>query len=391
MKYTKQTTLCFLLLAAAGVGGPAFAQSSSGGNPLQVQVDLRTVGYKPPEDELSVKEFFANPTRAYDDHQPRMTFIDRRNLAIYFSDAVDEKAAKKSMPVSAEALPSMQAFFVDGESGALISRKTWPTEKRSWFNERYDTQAQLLEVEGGFLVHAGNSLALYSPDLRKIREMTLDAAVEWAATVAPMGRTFFLERIDPAVQQKAEGDWMASDTFERLRSLDVYPGSVVSVSKDAIAGTLSKGVQCLDSQRVGESPSHLCCGDPCGYGLPLFVAEDEVVSSYSYGFRVLCTTGEVLWRREATDPRVHLIDDCERSMNGNRFLIRAHWNKRVVFDQTSIPKGADAIIVYDRAERRQVFSVISKPVDVNGLALSPDGQTLAVLSGTTLRLYRVPE
>jgi len=337
---------------------------------------------------MTEKEFFANPTRAYDDHQTQMTFIDHRNLAIYFSDAVEEGAAKKSAP---EAVPSMQAFFVNGESGALISHKIWPTEKRSWFNERYDTQARLLEVEGGFLVHAGNSLALYSPDLRKIREMTLDAAVEWAATVAPMGRTFFLERIDTAVQQKAEGAWMASDTFERLRSLDVYSGSVVSVSKDAIAGTLSKGVQCLDSQRVGESPSHLCCGDPCGYGLPLFVAEDEVVSSYSYGFRVLSTTGEVLWRREATDPRVHLIDDCERSMNGNRFLIRAHWNKRVVFDQTSIPKGADAIIVYDRAERRQVFSVISKPVDVNGLALSPDGQTLAVLSGTTLRLYRVPE
>jgi hypothetical protein len=386
MKYRRQVIFSFLLISASGVGGAKLAQSSGGGNPSPLlQIDLHSMGYSPPSVQITEKEFFAEPTRAYDDHQSRMTFIDRRNLAIYFSDAVEEGAAKKSAP---EAVRSMQVFFIDGESGALISRKIWPTKKRSWFNERYDTQARLLEVEGGFLVHAGNSLALYSSDLRKLREMSLDASDQWAATVVPMGRTFFLERIDPAVQQKAEGAWMASDTFERLRSLEVYPGSVVSVSKDT---TATKGVQCLDSHRVGESPSHLCCGDPCGYGLPLFVAEDEVVSSYSYGFRVLSTTGEVLWRRDATNPRVHLIDDCERSMDGNRFLIRASWDKRVVFDQTSIPKGVDAIIVYDRAERRQVFSVILKSADVAGLALSPDGQILAALSGTTLRLYRLPE
>ena len=57
----------------------------------------------------------------------------------------------------------------------------------------------------------------------------------------------------------------------------------------------------------------------------------------------------------------------------------------------SIPKGDVAIMVYDRAKRRRVFSVILKLVDVAGLALSPDGQILATLSGTTLRLFKVPE
>jgi hypothetical protein len=60
----------------------------------------------------------------FDDYNLRLTFIDEKTLAVYQSHY---PAPSETNPVPSR---SMEAFFVNTKSGALISRKTWSTSKR---------------------------------------------------------------------------------------------------------------------------------------------------------------------------------------------------------------------------------------------------------------------
>lgn len=79
--------------------------------------------------------------------------LSGHTLAIYFSDWSTYK---------------MEALFIDVESGKCIDRRSWPIAKRVGLNDSADTQARILVTSGGFLVHAGVSLVLYSPSLEVI-------------------------------------------------------------------------------------------------------------------------------------------------------------------------------------------------------------------------------
>ena len=105
---------------------------------------------------------------------------------------------------------------------------------------------------------------------------------------------------------------------------------------------------------------------------------------------MLSAKGDVLWARDAEDPSIHLVGGLERSMSGNRFAISTSWDHRTVFDQTRIPGGANAVLVYDQSKRARIFSVVLKPKNRWEFALSPDGRSLAILDGATLRLYAFP-
>src|SRR4029077_7511194 len=126
---------------------------------------------------------------------------------------------------------SMEAFFVSPRTGKLVSRKTWPTIQRRFLNERWDTQARIMAVQGGFLVHAANSLTLYSSNLEPKGKLTLEDGPEFAITVAPLGRTFHRQSIQ--VDNQAEGEWFDSNTLVKLHSQHEMAG-VTSASDQAV-------------------------------------------------------------------------------------------------------------------------------------------------------------
>jgi len=279
---------------------------------------------------------------------------------------------------------SMEAFFIDTKSGSLISRKTWPTIKRRWMNERWDTQARMMAVQEGFLVHAGSKLISYSVDQREKGAVPLEDGPSWSAAVAPLGRTFHLQRID---HDKAEGEWRASDTLASLRSQQEMPG-ITSASDRAV---VTKLAHCVQMQTVGESSRNLCCSDPCRLGLPEFLSDAEVLSVYRNGFSVLSVNGEKLWGQESADGKNRLIATYKRSLDGDRFAISLRGDRHTVFDQVKVPNGQLAIFVYDRASRNQVFQLnLGSIVEQVDFALSPKGTALAVLLGDVVRLYKFP-
>jgi hypothetical protein len=314
-----------------------------------------------------------------EDSKKRLAFINDRLIAIYFSHlpvTENERAADSR---------KMEALFVDVNSGSLVLRKAWTTRKRKWVNERWDTQARILPVHDGFMVHAGDQLILYSADQQEKAKFSLEATSSWAAVVAVLGHTVHLQRI--AEGNAAEGRWLASDSLKQLDTQKEIAG-ITSASDHAVVTNLA---HCVQLQAVRELPRDLCCYDPCRLGLPEFLSDNEILSAYPNGFTVLSDHGEKLWGREIAISGNRIIANHVRSLDGSRFGVALSSDRNIVFDQVQVAKGHSAVLVYDRSSRTRVFVLqLGSVAEPFNFAFSPNGNILAVLLGDTLRLYKVP-
>ncbi len=373
--------LCFaglLMLAvacAAWSGSPSNEESRS---TAVLEIHLRDLGYQSMNEYHHIGAGIPRDLSLLnDDDKKGLLFTDEKTLAVYVSHF--QSATDGSM---GQGTRDMEAFFLDFHSGTLISRKTWPTIKRRWLNERWDTQARIMAVHGGFLVHAGNALVLYSADQEKKREFPLAVGSRWAAVVPPMGRTIHLQRID---RDETEGTWLDSDTLTKLRSQREIEG-ITSASDDAV---VTKLAHCMQLQTFGKLPRNLC-SDPCRLGLPEFLSDAEVLSVYRNGFSVLSASGEKLWTREVPDAKNRIVESHQRSLDGSRFALSLRGGRNTSFDGVKVPKGELAIVVYERSTRTEVFHVsIGRVAEPVAFALAPDGSTLAILVGEMLRVYKV--
>jgi hypothetical protein len=372
------------------------------------KIDLKALNFAQPKiPNYKNNEIFSNIALLFQDVHAHVEFVDSKSAVVYFSDVVDERPnAQEGQRSAAPPTRRMEALFLDVESGTLISHQAWPTRERRFFNILYDTQARIMPVQGGFLVHADNALTLYAPDLRKKQEMQLDPQYEYAATVAPGGDVFFLQKDNPGVPVRsgivstvvsadsglftAHGDWRSSQTLETLGGRALFPGSAQSVGTHAFAG---RWYNCIDIQGADLTQSHLCCGDPCRYGQALFLDDDEIVSFFRSGFQVLSARGEALWGREITgwkNWQNFVLLDQVRSLDGSRFAVLFYADRRFEFDGTAIPKKRFGLLVYDRSQKAKVFSVVTEAGSTPPIALSPEGDRLAILCDTTLLVYRIP-
>jgi hypothetical protein len=362
------------------------AKSSGDANPHKtgseapfMEISLRSIGYEPAKEnrypgtgiprDLSVLN---------DDSKKRLAYIGDDMLAIYFSHL-----PKIDHPPELESR-SMEAFFVNPSSGSLISRRSWLTHKRKWLNDRWDTQARIMALHDGFLVHAGDSLTLYSNEQHEKASVPLENTYRWAAVVSVLGHTVHLQRIKE--DNSAEGRWLASDSLKQLETQPELAG-ITSASDKAVVAKLAR---CVQLQAVGKPSRDLCCFDPCRLGLPEFLSEKEIVSVYANGFIVLSDQGEKLWGRETPIAGNRIVANYARSLGGNRFAIVISSERNIVFDDVKIAKGHPTIIVYDRSSRERIMVLplgsVTEPIE---LALSKNGNVLAVLVADVVRLYRI--
>jgi hypothetical protein len=150
-----------------GLLGLSFAQERTA-SPAR-ELDLRVLGFKLPAD--TPQGTVGHPAVLFDDSRARVVFVDPRQLAVYFSDGVSDRPAAQ-----------MEAFFVDTDTSKLVSHEVWHTRKRRFFNERYDTQARIIPIAHGFLVHTDNSMRVYSASHDKVTANAVLTAKSSGAT-----------------------------------------------------------------------------------------------------------------------------------------------------------------------------------------------------------------
>ena len=315
-----------------------------------------------------------------DDAKTRVAFVADDMLAVYASHY---HAATLDNPQESR---DMQAVIIDTVSGKLIAERTWPTIQRRWLNERWDTQARIMAISEGFLVHAGNSLMLYSPTLEVRKKLLLEESPEWAVTVPSGGRTIHLQRIESG-DISATGMWFDLEKLVILKTQNEMAGAT-SASESAAVTKLG---HCIQLQAVQEAPRNLLCSQPDRLGLPMFLSGQEVLSVYRNGFSVMSDSGETLWGRDgASIKNARLIASHRRSLDGSRFALLLWGGRRTCFDGINIPKSQAVVIVYDRFLRARLRSIAVGHL-CGDFDLSPDGSVLAVVVGNVVRLYKISD
>ena len=344
-------------------------------DPAYLEIHLRDLGYqRPPECQYLGTGVPRDLSILNDDSKTRATFVDRNTIAVYQSHCENEGMSETRQ---------ISAFFLDSETGRLTSQKTWPTTKRKWLNERWDTQARIFTVSAGFLVHSKNSLDLYSAEGLKAK-LPLAEDYSWAVTIPPLGQTIHLQQI--YVDNQADGLWLSAGNLEKIRSQHELAG-ITSASNSAVVERLA---HCLQLQKIGEPARDFVCSGPSHLGYPVFLNDSEILSVYSSGFAIFTTSGEQLWSREGN--KGHSIGSHGVSLNGNRFgiLVRG----KVVFDGLKASRHQWAILVYDRIKRSQIFQSVSgrsNEQEQVEFAISPNGSRLAVVVDDSIRIYKIPE
>lgn len=365
------------------------------------RIDLGAIGYTPTTHvHHSDREVFDDLTLLMQDEDKRVSFAAGSVLAVYYSRPPEKSKDGTSSNYA------MEVFFIGSDSGKLIEHRTWHTLKRQWFNDEYDTEGRIMQVRTGFLVDAGAKLELYDRDLRLRKTYDLKASNSgasgmWSVKVAPGGDTIHVQSSKQTVQvrrgavsyfagaDEIESSWLQSDSFQKIGSQPSF-GGPHSVSNDAIVTRLS---HCLDLQRMGEPPHRISCSKPPA-GLPMFLNDNEILSVGVTEFSILSTQGILIWNVGEPDPGVRRsleIDDYQRSMDGSRFAIAlTGYRKKAMFDGIYLPRRPlDTIVVYDENCLQHVFT-LTIPAH-SPYALSPEGRTLAVLTGTTLTVFALPK
>ncbi len=400
------SAVALLLLCLPGIANQQVADQLKMAPVLQV--DIRQFGYEVPKriyskgNQLSEEDVRG----AFGDFQlPSLDFTDKTTLAVYF-ERYDTEARHLVL----------RLLLVDVRTGALRWQQEWPTKPLRWFRGPEDTQSSVLPVhQGQFLVHVNNTLKLYSPDFKLVLERELPVNVRdeaktlhpaggtgvafltaagdtWAANVAPGGHVVVLTHIEG---KKTTTEWVTVDDLKEVQSLtDTNSFFSESASERAVTAFYDKAVQIRTAEKEVRV---LCDRTSCPAGSPLFLTNDEVLVEKhgdTQGFSVLSTHGDMLWSREGRFSCNGLLGG-RRSLDGRRFaLLFDICGRRAQFDGVKLPRGGEAILVYDRESRSIVFINRTPRIRFSGggwhYALSPDGSYLAVRDETKVLIYAIP-
>lgn len=353
--------------------------ASSVGAPIPVvQIDLANCGFTKPEPSYKEHPHLSDLPL---DQNIRLT-LSGQTLAIYFSDW--------SMFGGFE----MQAVFVDIDSGKCVGRHVWPISKRVGLNESADTQARIMATSAGFLVHAGTSLALYSPSLEPIASYPLGYGMPfskrgeprgWRVRVAPGGKVMHLQ---PLTSQRSETLWMDATTLKELEP-QVHRSGVETVSENAIVTRWARGLA-IDERNSGSRD--LCSSAACK-GFPEVLNNNEVLVLGDAGFTVISVNGEQLWQRAARQfwTKDSVIWNHSRSLTGDHFAIDVNSTGKASFDGSEVARGSKhSIFVYDRACRSKVLSVSVGAEDVPDSDIALNDSRLVALSRSSVNVYAIP-
>lgn len=377
LKITNWSIRVVLACAPLWFSGQLMFASSRGASLPTVRIELGICGYT--EHIPHYKEHVHLSDLPLDENT-RLA-LSGHTLAIYFSDW----SAKK-----------MEALFVDLDSGKCVARQSWPIAKRVGLNDSADTQARILVTSGGFLVHTGPTLALYSTSLELIATYPIGGygvpfskrgdPRGWSVRVAPGGR---IMHVQPLTSQRSDqSKWMDAVTLKELGT-QIHRAGVETISENAIVTRMGRGL-IIDERNSG--PHDLCSDEGCK-GLPETLNNEEVLVLGQTGFTVVSTHGDHLWQRSARQfwTKDFSIWSHSRSLTGKHFAIVVNSIGSASFDGSKVARDPKrSILVYDSECRSKVLDVSASADEAPGSGISLDDGRLVVLSGTTVSIYPLP-
>ena len=372
-----------LLPSSLGLGRDKPQRPASGTDPVW-RFDLHSVGYpghisKPGKWRLESR---ANPLCFSTNDVLIASFITQEDVATL---------ARRDRPN--DPLPlKLHAAFLDVATGKFLTTRAWFTAQ---------PVGGIIAVGGGrFDVFTPRSISLYSPavELQKQFPLSFDEHFHfWSLYPSPTGKSILVEYHNP----ESSFQWIDSSTLQPQHTWNEVMG-FVSISDKELAfqrETYTKSGGAVDEVliRAGKDPSRILCraqlakGERCG--VPQFVSDEVLVFQLPHEFKLASTTnGDIFFK--AMFPDNEWLGGTFPSAGGKRFalVVSSHKEGSAFLDRgfRSVPKR---IQVYDIQAPKPVYIIDAdkqRMRDVSGVAVSPDGSLMAVLTDGVVEVYQLP-
>jgi hypothetical protein len=355
---------------------------SAAGSPAW-RVDLRSVGFTgfAPEKETWGLHLRPNPLCFSDDKVLIATFITREDLTIL---------ARRGQP--GEPLPlRLHGTFLDAEAGKVESTKEWSITR---------PRGGIIAVGGGkFAVLTPEMIALYLPSLEVVRDLKLSAEQQshlWDFRSSPTGKSIVVEYHYP----EASYQWI--DTNSLLPQPISIPTVAFSISDDDVAIVRnpfiqSKGFLAEVLIRTADGPWRTVCrvlpGQPGHCGSPEFISNEVLALLMPHELSLISkTSGDALFKATFRDDE-WLGPRLNASADGERFAVTVWAHKGGnTFSDVGSHSVLKRIVVYDLPSGQAIYTLDAKRQnirDVSGVALSPNGSLMAILTDGVVEVYRI--
>jgi hypothetical protein len=372
--------------SSLGLGHKPDGQATSGAAASPVwRVDLRSVGFTgfAPKGEQWGLHLRPNPLCFADNNSLIATFVTREEVTTL---------ARRDQP--GETLPiRLHAVFLDTNAGRVRTTKEWSiTRPRGGI---------VPGADGRFAVLTPATVALYSPSLELLKTFMLSSEQQshlWNIHVSSSGKSILVEYHYP----EATYQWLDSDSLQPQSALWSESLPVLSISDDREIASFrdtyvkAKGINVFEafiqpSNGVERTVCRTLAGPAGNCGEPEFVSNEAVALWEPHSFSVVPKTGGgALLNAEFRDDE-WLGRPLYSSADGKRFAVTvwAHKGGSAFFD-TDYRSALKRIVVYDLPSRQVVYTLDAKQQKIraaSGVALSPDGSVMAVLTNGVVEFY----
>jgi hypothetical protein len=351
---------------------------------------------------------------------PQVAFINDDLLAVSFLDTCSVETPTLSLRTQRkEGKPcplTLNIFFIETKDGHVHSSLSMPFPLLHQFQPSSPPGQGLrflLPTRGGeFLVHDGNFLLRYGPNLDLKQKRALDNPDRTVAFVSPSGSLVLLSEyqgvnhfrkfVFPPDDIEAGGlfanGWPGEGVLDDGRVLSFVFTSKLSDVNSIDFKRAKTGIQnCTRLRGDGFCLSVCSAENECnvvgGYGSPIDNTKFAMRDEYK-GFAVVDLTGNVLYRGHTAHPVLRLPS---ASGSIGKFVVQsgtmgAHKGEmtwKFVFDVLDLEDLTRRVRVnWDGIGGTKIpGGVTLRNADV---ALSRDGSRMAIIVGSELRLYQLP-
>lgn len=295
----------------------------------------------------------------------------------------------------------MVAVFLDSQSGETIRKADWPVSPSL-------TTSFFAGQKGQFVVGIGTKFSVYSPDLSVIAEKTLPSSYPPLETMeSPLGDTFLVYYIGgPEVGYKQKLDLV--DTTD-LSVLGSWTGDLARPPWSLWGVELARfSEHDLQIATPGSEPKHFAQSKDLYRSYLSFInqktlAVGKLGKDDLNAIVVLISTDGTVLNELRFDPK-GLVEPAVAARNGKVFAIPSYVTQKAPARPTVrvFRLGSEApILTLDVVPsqgrvsismgRRHDFLAWWWNAEWGGVALSPQGDLLAVRAGPIVRVYPVPQ
>ncbi len=372
--------------SSLGLGHNPEGKPATGTHTPAWTVDLRSVGFTgfAPKGEQWGLHLRPNP----------LCFADRRTLIATFITREDVTTlARRDQP--GETLPlRLHGIFLDANAGKVRTTKEWSITR---------PRGGIIAAGGGnFVVLTPAMVALYSAGLELVKDFKLSSQQQshlWDFHSSPTGRVILVEYHYP----EAKYQWLDTDTLlaqsaswsESLPVLSISDDKEITSFRDTYVR--SKAINIYEALiQPRDRPERAVCRVIAGHGDDSCgdpeILSNELLALWSpHEFRVVPKTGGDTLLKASFREDEWL--GSYPSADGKRFAVTVSTHKGgSAFFDIDYHSVLKRIEIYDIPNPHPVYTLdtkLQKIKTVSGVALSPDGSLLAIVTDGVVEVYQL--